>query len=84
MKTNNHQIVDYSAVIEKEYGKHGTPERTGLDEEAYAFYISQLLLDARKSHIFRAQRPSCVSGQGVYLTCCLFVLPVYYIRFEYL
>lgn len=49
MKTNNHQIVDYSAVLEKEYGKHGTEERAKLDEEAYAFYTSQILLDARKN-----------------------------------
>lgn len=49
MKTNNHQIVDYSAVLEKEYGKHGTEERAKFDEEAYAFYTSQILLDARKN-----------------------------------
>lgn len=49
MKTNNHQIIDYSAVLEKEYGKHGTEERAKFDEEAYAFYTSQILLDARKN-----------------------------------
>jgi len=49
MKTNNHQIVDYSAVLEKRYGKHGTAERTKFDEEAYTFYTSQILLDARKN-----------------------------------
>lgn len=49
MKTNNHQIVDYSAVLEKEYGKHGTEKRAKFDEEAYAFYTSQILLDARKN-----------------------------------
>lgn len=48
METNNHQIVDYSAVLAKEYGEHGTPERAKFDEEAYEFYTSQLLLDARK------------------------------------
>lgn len=49
METNNHQTVDYSAVLEKKYGKHGTPERAKFDEEAYAFYTSQILLDARKN-----------------------------------
>lgn len=49
MKTNNHKTIDYSAVLEKEYGKHGTLERASFDEEAYAFYTSQLLLDARKN-----------------------------------
>jgi len=42
MKTNNHQIVDYSAVIEKRYG-HSTAERTKFDEEA--------LPDARKNRV---------------------------------
>lgn len=49
METNNHQIVDYSAILEKEFGKHGTEERAKFDEEAYAFYTSQILLDARKN-----------------------------------
>lgn len=49
METNNHQIVDYSAVLEKKIGKHGTPERAKFDEEAYAFYTSQILIDARKN-----------------------------------
>ena len=48
METNNHQIVDYSAVLEAQYGALGTPERAKFDEEAYAFYTSQILLDARK------------------------------------
>lgn len=48
METNNHQINDYSAVLEQKYGKQGTPERSKFDEEAYSFYTSQILLDARK------------------------------------
>lgn len=48
METNNNQINDYSAVLERKYGKHGTPERAKFDEEAYAFYTSQILIDARK------------------------------------
>ena len=53
MQTNNnqndHQIRDYSAVLEAKYGKRGTPERAGFDEEAYAFYTSRILLDMRKN-----------------------------------
>ena len=49
MKTNNHETKDYSAVLEKKYGAHGTAKRTAFDEEAYTFYTSQILLDARKS-----------------------------------
>jgi DNA-binding XRE family transcriptional regulator len=41
-------ITNISEQLEKEFGKHGTPERARFDEEAYAFYTSQILLDARK------------------------------------
>ena len=41
METNNHQINDYSAILEHKYGKLGTSERA-------QFYTSQILLDARK------------------------------------
>jgi DNA-binding XRE family transcriptional regulator len=36
-------------VLEAEYGKHGTSERAKFNEEAYNFYVSQVLLDARKN-----------------------------------
>ena len=49
METNNHKVVDYSAVLDAQYGAPGTPERAKFDEEAYAFYTSQILLDARKN-----------------------------------
>lgn len=48
METNTHQMNDYSAVLAAKYGAEGTPEREQFDEEAYAFYTSQILLDARK------------------------------------
>lgn len=41
-------INDISAELEKEFGVPGTPEREQFEEEAYAFYTGQLLLDARK------------------------------------
>jgi DNA-binding XRE family transcriptional regulator len=48
MNTKECMITDISAELEREFGKHGTPERAKFDEEAYAFYTSQILLDARK------------------------------------
>ena len=48
MQTNDHKIRNYSAVLEKEYGAHGTPQRARFDEDAYAFYTSQILLATRK------------------------------------
>jgi hypothetical protein len=41
-------ITDISEQLEKEFSKHGTPERAKFDEEAYAFYTSQIALDAHK------------------------------------
>ncbi len=49
MKTKNNKITDYSTILAAEYGEHGTPERAKFDEEAYAFYTGQVILDARKS-----------------------------------
>jgi len=48
METNNHKIIDYSAVLAEKYGAHGTPERAKFDDEAYSFYTSQILLQTRK------------------------------------
>ena len=48
MQTNDNKIRDYSAVLSAQYGEPGTPERIKFDEEAYAFYTSQIILDARK------------------------------------
>jgi len=48
MHTNNHMITNLSEQLAKEFGAHGTPERAKFDEEAYAFYTSQILLDTRK------------------------------------
>ena len=32
MQTNNHQIVDYSSILEKKYGKEGTAERAKFEK----------------------------------------------------
>lgn len=48
MQTNNHQINDYSAELDRKYGAPGTKEREKFDEEAWNFYTGQILLEARK------------------------------------
>ena len=48
MQTNNHQIVDYDLVLDRKFGKEGTPERIKAEEDAYSFYSGQILLNARK------------------------------------
>lgn len=48
MQTNDHQIRDYDTVLDAEFGKPGTLERSRAIEEAYAFYSGQILHSARK------------------------------------
>lgn len=69
MKTNNHKIVDYGAVLDEKYGKHGTPERARFDEEAYAFYTSQVLLDARKdARLTQAELAARIGADKSYIS----------------
>ncbi len=48
MQTNNHKIEDYDLVLDAKYGKEGTPQREKFEEDARAFYASQVLMQARK------------------------------------
>jgi DNA-binding XRE family transcriptional regulator len=48
MQANN-DIRDVSAELDTLYGKVGTPEREQFRREAYAYYLGQILQDARKS-----------------------------------
>jgi len=45
----NSDIRDVGAELDGLYGKPGTPEREQFRREAYAFYMGQILHDARKS-----------------------------------
>ena len=69
MQTNNHQIVDYSAILEQKYGKKGTPERKRFDEEAYTYYSAMLLRDARKeAGMTQAELASKVNSTKSYIS----------------
>lgn len=46
MKTS--KTTNYSAIIDEKFGKRGTPKREQFEDEAKAFYASQILLQARK------------------------------------
>lgn len=48
MQAKNNQLTDISAELDTLYGAEGTAERAKFDEEAWNFYTSQILLDARK------------------------------------
>ena len=49
MHKNDYKTRNYSNVLAEKYGAHGTPERAKFDEEAYAFYTGQVILDARRA-----------------------------------
>ena len=40
MQINNHQIVDYDAVLDAKFGAEGTPERAEAEEKDYSSRIS--------------------------------------------
>lgn len=48
MQEKNNNLFDVSAELDRLYGAEGTPERVQFDEEAWNFYTSQILLEARK------------------------------------
>jgi DNA-binding XRE family transcriptional regulator len=69
MQTNDHKIRDYSAVLETQYGAHGTSERAKFDEDAYAFYTSQILLDIRKeSRLTQAELAQRIGTDKSYIS----------------
>ena len=43
MQTNNHQLVDYDAVLDAKFGAKGTASRLEAEEKAYAFYTGQII-----------------------------------------
>lgn len=69
MEANEHKIVNYSAILEQKYGKYGSAERAKFDEDAYAFYTSQVLLDARKdAHLTQAQLAARIGVDKSYIS----------------
>ena len=48
MNTENSMLHNYDEVLDAKYGKVGTPEREAFRREAYAFYMGQVIREARK------------------------------------
>lgn len=49
MQAKNKNLVSIDAIMDKKYGKVGTPEREAFRKEAFAYCVGQIILDARKS-----------------------------------
>jgi ribosome-binding protein aMBF1 (putative translation factor) len=66
---NNHQLVDYDAVLDAKFGKAGTPERLAAEERAFAFFAGQLIEDARKkAHITQAELADRIGSDKAYIS----------------
>lgn len=48
MNIKENKIQGYDEVLDAKYGKVGTPERDNFRKEAYAFYMGQVIREARK------------------------------------
>ena len=69
MNTKDNMLTDISAELDKEFGEPGTPERAKFDEEAYAFYTSQILLDARKeAKVTQAELAKRINASKSYIS----------------
>jgi len=63
------KIYDISAELDKKYGAEGTPERAKFDDNAYAFYTAQILLEARKEvKITQAELASRIGANKGYIS----------------
>jgi DNA-binding XRE family transcriptional regulator len=49
MQANNNLLTSVDDIMDAKFGKVGTPEREAFRREAYAYYMGQILHDARKS-----------------------------------
>ena len=56
-------------MLAEKYGTHGTAERAKFDEAAYAFYTSQILVDARKeAHLTQAELAERLGADKSYIS----------------
>ena len=49
MQTNDNQLINIDEIMDAKYGKVGTSERELFRKEAYAFWMGQVIHDARKN-----------------------------------
>lgn len=47
MKASN-EVGSFDAILDKKYGKPGSPEREEFNREAYAYCMGQMVMEARK------------------------------------
>jgi ribosome-binding protein aMBF1 (putative translation factor) len=66
---NNHQIVDYDAVLDAKFGKKGTASRIEAEGKALAFYTGKVIEDARKqAHLTQAELAERIGSDKAYIS----------------
>jgi len=66
---NNHQIVDFDAVLDEKFGKVGSSSREEFRKEAYVYYMGQIIHHARKSEkITQAELASRIGVDKSYIS----------------
>ena len=61
MQANNF-LTSVDDIMDIKFGKVGTPEREQFRREAYAYYMGQILQDARKSEKLTQKELACRVG----------------------
>jgi ribosome-binding protein aMBF1 (putative translation factor) len=63
------QIGSVDAILDRDYGKAGTPEREQFRHEAYAYCVGQIILDARKrEHMTQAELAKRTGTDKTYIS----------------
>ncbi len=67
--TTDNMLHSYDEILDAKYGKVGTPERTEFRNKAYAFYMGQLIRDARKEEkISQTELGKCIGANKSYIS----------------
>jgi len=65
----NKDIIDISLELDNLYGKVGTPEREQFRREAYAYYMGQIIHDARKNEkITQSELANRIGAEKSYIS----------------
>ena len=64
----NPDVGSMDAVLDKLYGKVGTPEREEFRKEAYSYCVGQLISDARKQEMTQAELAEKVGTNKSYIS----------------
>lgn len=63
------QIGSVDAILDRDYGAVGTPEREQFRKEAYAYCVGQVILDARKQeHMTQSDLAKKVGTDKTYIS----------------